>query len=152
MEIGYLADHLDAIPLLAEHCHREWSYLVPGRTLQDVAESMHERAVRNRMPLALVAYDGTEILGTVYLTLHDMDTRTDLNPWLAGLYVIQARRNQGVGSRLVTALEDKARELKLAKLYLYTPSAQVFYAKLGWEIREEADYHGYLVTIMEKML
>jgi len=79
-----------------------------------------------------------------------MDTRLDLSPWLAGLYVAGPWRGRGIGTALVKAVEQKAIGLGIRKLYLYTPSAEVFYLRMAWLTREATDYLGAKVTIMEK--
>ena len=92
MNITYLADHTETIPILTQWFYEEWSYLHPDRTRQDVERFIGERANKDKIPLAPVAFDGTELLGTVCLKIQDMETRTDLSPWLAGLYVAAPRR------------------------------------------------------------
>ncbi len=81
-----------------------------------------------------------------------MDTRLDLSPWLAGLYVSAPRRRQGIGATLVSAIEKKAHELGVKKLYLHTPESEVFYLKLGWQVKERPLYHGYPVSLMQKKI
>lgn len=98
----------------------------------------------------MVAVDGAELLGTVCLKTHDMETRRELTPWLASLYVAKPWRGRGVGTALVRAIEKKANELAVEKLYLYTPESQGFYSRLGWHVKEQTEYHGCPVTIMEK--
>jgi GNAT superfamily N-acetyltransferase len=152
MEIRHLAGHPDFIPTLARWFHQEWAYLHPDRTLADVEQLIHERTHRDRIPLALVAIEGDELLGTVCLKLQDMDTRAQLTPWLAGLYVAAPRRRQGIGTRLVAAIEQRAKELAVGRLYLYTPESESFYARLGWQVSERCRYHGFPVTVMTKHL
>jgi len=152
LRIDTLDKHLDAIPTLAAWFHKEWGYFYPERTLQDVEKAISGRANTDRIPLALVAYDGDELIGTVCLKEHDMDTRKDLTPWLAGLYVELSRRGEGFGKQLVAAMEGKARELGVKTLYLFTPESEGFYRQLGWSTLERVSYHGYPATIMEKHL
>ncbi len=152
MHIAYLADHKEVIPTLSQWFYDEWAYLHPERTLADVERLMNEKANINRIPVALVAFEGKELLGTVSLKIHDMDTRLDLTPWLAGLYVSASKRRQGIGAMLVSAIEKKAHELGIEKLYLYTPESEAFYARLGWQVNERIQYHGYPVSLMYKLL
>ncbi|WP_333873998.1 GNAT family N-acetyltransferase [Methylobacter sp.] len=86
------------------------------------------------------------------LKVHDMDTRLDLAPWLAGLYVVTPSRRKGVGTALVSAIEKKSHELQIEKLYLYTPESEGFYSRLGRCVNEKTECHGYSVTIMEKKI
>lgn len=150
MDIAYLADHKDVIPTLAHWFYEEWAYLHPDRTFEDVKRLIAERTNKTKIPVALVAFDGNELLGTVCLKTHDMETRPDLTPWLAGLYVAKPWRRKGVGAALVKAIEKKANELAVEKLYLYTPESEGFYSRWGWQVKEKTEYHGCPVTIMEK--
>ena len=150
IEIAYLVDHEEAIGELAQWLYGEWSYLHPDKTIDDVKNAIAERTNRDCVPMALVAFEGTILKGTVCLRTHDMDTHLDLSPWLAGLYVARPWRGQGIGTALVKAVEHKAIALGIRKLYLYTPSAEVFYLRLAWLTREVTEYRGIKVTIMEK--
>lgn len=152
MIIDYLANHKQVIPALARWFHAEWGYLHPERTYTDVERLITERAQTGRIPVALVAFDGKELLGTVCLKVHDMDTRLDLTPWLAGLYVSDQKRREGIGTALIAAIEKEAFELGVSELYLYTPESESFYAKRGWHVREKTEYHGYAVTLMDKKI
>lgn len=149
MKIEYLAFHKDVIPTIAWF-YAEWAYLHPERTYSDIERLIAERAQTDKIPVAIVAFDGEELLGTVCLKVHDMDTRLDLTPWLVGLYVSASRRRQGIGASLVSAIEEKACELGVGRLYLYTPESESFYSKLGWKVKERTKYHGYPVTLMQK--
>ena len=152
MHIRLLADHLEVIPQVAQWCHAEWSYLHPGRTLADVEAVLRTRTNTDRIPLVLVAFDGDTLIGTVSLKVHDMEIRTDLSPWVASVYVEASRRKCGIGRQLLRAIEEKAWELGYSRLYLFTPKAEGFYAKQGWAVIERTEYHGDLVSIMEKEL
>ncbi len=152
MNIEYLANHREVIPTLARWFYEEWAWLHPERTYADVERLITERAQKNRIPVALVAFDDEELLGTICLKVHDMDTRRDLTPWLAGLYVSAQRRHQGIGAALVSAIEREACDFGINKLYLYTPESEDFYAKCGWQIKERTEYHNCRITLMEKVI
>jgi len=150
MKISHLADHHDVIPTLSDWFYREWSYLHPDRTEQDVTKLISERTNKNKIPIALVAFEGDELVGTVCLKVNDMDTKPELMPWLAGLYVKHSWRRKGIGSMLVKAIEKKAFELEVNHLFLYTPESEQFYSKLGWHVMGRENYHNVPVTVMEK--
>jgi len=152
MNISYLADHTEVIPMLAQWFYKEWAYLHPGKTLADVERLIGERINTNKIPLALVAFENQELIGTVSLKVNDMDTHLDLSPWLAGLYVSAPLRRKGIGATLVSAIEKKACELGIERLYLHTPESETFYSKLGWQVKERVKYHGYPVCVMQKIV
>ncbi|MCE5230200.1 GNAT family N-acetyltransferase [bacterium] len=152
LRIEYLADHPDFIPTLARWMHEEWGYLYPEHTLETRERIVTERANKDRIPLTLVAIDGDEPVGTVGLKINDMDTRPDLTPWLASLYVKETRRREGIGARLVEAIEIEAAKLGVTKLYLYTPKSESFYTELGWSVTERVEYRGDFVSVMVKLI
>ncbi len=155
MDIEYLGNHREVIPVLAGWIYDEWSYLYPGISLQSVEDSFRERTNRTCLPLTLVAFDNKTPVGTVSLKSFEMETRTDLVTWITSLYVAESRRRQGVGSRLLRTAEDKAASLGITKLYLFTTEpllAELFYAKLHWLVEERTLYHSCPVVIMKRSL
>jgi predicted N-acetyltransferase YhbS len=155
MDIQYLGDHRDVVPILAAWIYNEWSYLYPGTTLQDFTGLLLERMDKKSLPLTLVAIEAGEPVGTASLKAFDMETRNDLTPWLTSLHVAEPWRRRGIGSNLVKAIEQKAVELGIRKLYLFTPDADLvslFYSRLGWTVKEKTIYHSYPIHILEKDL
>jgi N-acetylglutamate synthase-like GNAT family acetyltransferase len=125
---------------------------VSGISFEDVKRTIAGRANTDRIPLAIVALEGGRVVGTGCLKLHDMDTRTELTLWIAGIYVEQNQRRKGLGSTIVSTLEDIAKKFGTQRLYLYTPQSVEFYVRLGWAEHERTTYKGQSVTIMEKIL
>lgn len=152
MKIDYLADHKELIPILARWMHEEWGYLYPEHTIEIRERLVAERSNKDRIPLTLVAIEDGKPVGTVCLMAHDMDTRPELTPWLASLYVEKNHRRRGIGARLVAAIEAEAARLGVKQLYLFTPDQEKFYARLGWSLREKTDYRGAVVSVMEKKI
>jgi len=155
VDIEFLGDHIEVIPVLAAWIYDEWSYLYPKMTLQDVVSLLRERVNKEKLPLTLVAFDEGEPVGTVSLRTFDMETREDLPHWLTGLYVVKPWRRRTIGSSLVQTAEKKAIELEICKLFLFTTDVilpELFYSKLGWTVHEKKIYHSYPVIIMEKNL
>ncbi len=152
MKIGYLADHIGTIPILARWSFDEWAYLHPDRTISDVEQLLLERSNKSTIPLCLVALENNSVIGMVALKEHDLESRPDLSPWLAGLYVDKKHRGKGIGKALVLAIEEKAAKLGVERLYLYTPGQEQFYSQLKWTVAEDTQWNGHSITIMEKML
>ena len=53
---------------------------------------------------------------------------------------------------LVKTIQEKARQLGYSDLFLYTPDASGFYARMGWMTLEELTYKSHNVTIMNYAL
>jgi len=150
MDIRLLVDRLDCVSTVAIWVLREWGHLTPGWTLDQVIEEYHARAQRDAIPLALIALVEGRPVGTASLIAHDMTSRPELCPWLAAVYVLPEQRGQGIGSRLVRSIEQKARLLEIGTLYLMTPDRVAFYQRLGWVEMERTNYRNEDVTLMCK--
>jgi N-acetylglutamate synthase-like GNAT family acetyltransferase len=61
-------------------------------------------------------------------------------------------RRQGVGTAVVGAVEDKARELGFEEIYLFTLDREEWYASLGWSPLESVHWRGHPGVIMRKSL
>lgn len=152
MDIRYLADRPEFIPTLAAWFHAQWGHLSPGNTPQTTAAELKLHLHHNEIPLALVAVADTQVVGSASLYLHDMRTRKDLSPWLASVYVPVEHRNQGIGSRLVMAVEEKAKAMGFAVLYLWTDEKERFYAQMAWTVIGRVEYLEEQVVVMQKQL
>jgi len=81
---------------------------------------------------SFVLFDGETPAGTASLAHDDLDSRPDLTPWLAGVYVPPAFRGRGHARALVRHVEGVARAAGVGTLWLYTWTAAPLYAGLGW--------------------
>jgi predicted N-acetyltransferase YhbS len=148
MKIEYLADRPEFLRTLAEWQHGEWGYLRPGDTVEARMTRLGGWGERDRIPLTVVAQDDGELLGSASLIAHDMDTRMELTPWLAGVFVAPEYRRRGVGAALVRRIMTEAGRLNVPVLYLYTVHSETFYASLGWSLQEHTSYRDQNVAIM----
>jgi len=148
MTIEDLADHPEALPILAEWQHAEWGHVRPGDTAEKRAVRLQGWSNRDRIPLTVVALEGNEVLGSASLIEHDMETRMELTPWLAGVFVGEPYRRRGIGAQLVRRIMDETRKLKVPLLYLYTVHSERFYAALGWKLMERTAYREHKIVIM----
>ena len=147
MQILNLKNEPHHISTLAEWHHNEWSYLNPAGSIEKRIEKMQSYLGADLIPSTFIAKE-TELLGSAAIVDSDMDTRPELFPWLASVFVAPAYRNQGIGSSLVKHVSQKAQEAGIEALYLFTPDRENFYQKLGWQVLSKQDYRGHPVTVM----
>jgi len=124
MQIGYLADHAAFVPTLARWHHAQWSYLSPGDSVERRIAGLRKQSGRRQIPTTFVAYDTTKagdkvLIGSASLIAQDMDTRPELSPWLASVYVAAEHRRQGIGSSLVRRGRGSGRAGRREALPLY---------------------------------
>jgi len=148
MRIEYLADNIALVPIIAHWHHEEWGYFNPGDSVEKRIANLQTHLGRNQIPTTFVFLSGGILLGSASLVAHDMDTRMDLSPWLASVYVTPEQRSRGIGTALVQRVIEEAVELSVETLYLFTPDRKGFFASLGWSLVEHTEYRGQQVVIM----
>ena len=149
MQIDYLADRLDVIPTLARWLHEQWGHMAPGRSVETAEAHLRGCCNRNAIPLAAVALSDSKPVGVACLVEHDMDTRKDLSPWLASVFVPPEHRGKGIGTALTRRIMNEAKALNVGTLYLFTPDRETFYSRLGWTVLERTEYRGEKIVIMK---
>jgi N-acetylglutamate synthase-like GNAT family acetyltransferase len=152
LEIAYLADYPDDMDAIAPWLHAEWGWFTPGSTLGDRRAKLRCHFNRDALPLALVAREEGRPVGTAALRVHDMDTRPNLTPWLASVYVHPSRRGRGLGTQLVARIEAEAVRLDFDRLYLVTFDQSPFYAARGWTLHECTSYRTEPAVVMQRQL
>ena len=151
IHVDYLARHLESADKLAPYFYQEWReiYDARGQDYQAVAESFRSRANIDSLPLALVALHQNDVVGTASLKARDLEVRPELTPWLAGVFVLPDWRGKGIATQLIKRAMDEAKRLRLRDLYLWTPSAESLYRRLGWREVERLHYCNTDIVVMK---
>ena len=152
MEIISLAEKKEFVSELAELHHAEWRHLSPSLTLQKRVEAIENAAGRDGIPKIFIATSGSQLIGSAALVQQDMDSKPDLSPWLAAVYVKEGFRHQGIATALIARCENEAVQSKANTWYLYTEFASKLYEKLGWRHMEYCEYKGVTVNVMSKQI
>jgi len=148
MKIEYLADNIALVPIIAHWHHEEWGYFNPGDSVEKRIANLQTHLAKKQIPTTFVSMSGGILLGSASLITHNMDTRMDLFPWLANVYVTPEHRSRGIGTGLVQRVIEEAVELSVETLYLFTPDREGFFASLGWSVVEHNEYREQKVVIM----
>jgi ribosomal protein S18 acetylase RimI-like enzyme len=139
-------DELQEIESLVKGAYREFQPLMPAaawrRWMDNIGEAMHAP-----QGLVLVLEHQGRIEAAV--KLYPDASQAHPGPWPAGagsirmLAVRPGSRSQGYGRRLTQACLDRARELKIHTIFLYTgtfmTTARHLYEKLGFQRAPEFD-------------
>ena len=148
MKIEYLADNTALVPIIVHWHHEEWGHFNPGDSVEKRIANIQTHLGRKQIPTTFVALSRGILLGSASLMAHDMDTRMDLFPWLASIYILPEHRSRGIGTALVQRVIEEAVELDVETLYLFTPDREGFFASLGWSVVERTEYREQKVVIM----
>ncbi len=123
-----------------------------GRRLESVAHDVRPLTKQNSAEEGFVLLDAGDPVATACLTSDDLDTRPDLSPWLASVFVEPAYRGRGHATALVGAVEQAALARGHSTLWLFTWDTMPLYARLGWETVGRETHHGSEVTLMRRQL
>ncbi len=152
LRLGFLADHPEAVPTLAEWFEAEWGAHYGPTGPGDARRDLLARANRDALPVALVAWWEGELGGTAALEAESVPTPSRLGPWIAAGLVRPALRGRGVGTELVRSLEELARGMGHARVYCGTSAAGGILARRGWRLRERVRHGGGVVPVYRKTL
>jgi GNAT superfamily N-acetyltransferase len=134
IEIAFLADHPEAIPILTQWFRSQWPEYYAARTLEDIAQDFYPEANRDGLPVRLLAFADGALAGTV--TLRDQALRgfPEYQPGIGGLFVAEQHRGRGVGMELVRAGMRLAQRQGYATVYTATVTARGIVQHLGWRL------------------
>ena len=132
----------------------EWGHRSPDGSVEGIVGNLRDRLQRDALPLALLAHENKEPMGTVSLKIREVEIRPQYEHWLGALFVTESRRRTGIGSLLIEAATDEARRLEISELYLYTRRRETerLYDRLGWAKVERLEYRGRPAIIMKALL
>jgi GNAT superfamily N-acetyltransferase len=154
MQIEFIADHVDAIPIVAQWDFDEWGYLDANSTLEKAFTTISKMVNRDRAPLMVLAIEDKKVVGAAALKPHEMlSLYPNKEPWLGTVFVHPDYRNRGIASQLALRIVELATSFGAEQLYLQTERLDGgLYARLGWKPIEQVNYRGNDVLVMEKRL
>lgn len=93
---------------------------------------VHSCKTESDIPRFYVAVEEGDIIGTYALLRNDLNSRQDLCPWLACLFVDEEHRGSEKGSKLLQHGLKEAAKKGYDTLYL-TSDLEGYYEKYGWK-------------------
>lgn len=145
-----VSDRPELAPLVAAWRVAAFFDYPGGYTVERMTELILEPSVGPKETFVL--FDQDEPVGTAALIRSDLETRPDLTPWLAGLWVQPAFRRRGHATALVRQVEAFAAAASVPVLWLYTATAEPLYARLGWERAGLEQEGSHEVVVMRRAL
>jgi GNAT superfamily N-acetyltransferase len=149
-ELHYLMEYPHYLPIIAFWNYREWH--IGKQPFDEIIARYQERVGRDKVPTTIIAIEDTIPVGSVSIKMNDLPDRSDLNPWLASLYVLADYRGRDIGRRLLRAGEYSAYNAGVKRLYLFTHTAAGLYEKEGWIFMESLTKDGISEAIYYKDL
>ena len=110
------------------------------------------RAARPAPPSRDRARGGVPCGISVLRPTDDAATQTGYGPWIGGGLVRAELRGQGIGTRLLAAMEGEARRLGFATIYCSTSGAQRLLERCGWESIVDTTHEGAPLSVYRKTI
>jgi RimJ/RimL family protein N-acetyltransferase len=131
--IGFLADYPETVPTLVKWFRAQWPDYYADMSQEEMEQDFLSDASRDRLPVRLIAFESSELAGTIVLRERGSETLPEFEPELGGLYVVESQRDHGVGTELVRAGMKLAHDQGYETVYATTVVAAGILERLGWE-------------------
>jgi len=128
-----------------------FSWKDAGYPLTYITGRLHENLNAEPLPIALVAHNGAEFLGTASVIASDLEERPHYTPWVAAVWVEPEHRASGICRALVERAVHDCFALGFTRVYLCArPALTEFYERLGWiPIERDVGKRGLTVFIQD---
>ena len=139
------------LPALVEAFEAEWPEWCKsvGRAR---LEAIFRNGPRGELPLVLVAFEGTTLLGTIALRPWFAEERMAETPWVRQLLVLPDHRGRGVDRLLGAAVEERAAAMGFDHLYAATNRIEPLMARRGWEAFARIEHEGGPMAWLRKKI
>lgn len=133
ISIRFLADHPETISTLVKWFRAQWPDYFAAMSDEEMEQDFLEDAARDRIPIRLVALEANELVGTIVLRENGNDLLREFQPELGGLFVSEPQRGRGIGTALIQAGMQVARDQGYEVVFATTTAAAGILERLGWE-------------------
>jgi GNAT superfamily N-acetyltransferase len=134
IKVALLADYSEVVPTLAYWIRAQWPDYYVERTQADISQDFHSEANRHGLTVRLVAFLDEDLAGTIVLHERAFEPLPIYTPGLGGLFVTGPYRQRGIGSELIRAGMNVAREQGYETVYATTAAAGSLVENPGWEL------------------
>jgi len=137
---------------LADRHSAEWGHLYSNWDSSVARAEFAAHKTDGSLPATLLLHEGGQLAGSVSLIHGDCETRRDLDPWLASLYVFPEYRSRGHAHRLIEAAVRHAAEAGERQLHVFSESAGGLFRRHGFTLLERASLRGATIEILRREL
>ena len=141
LKIYNIKDKKEYIKEVASLTQKEWGkYNSEEEFNEKVDKKIHKiiSNLSNKYYCKLILLDDDSLVGFISIFEFDLESRKDLFPWYATMYVKKEYRGRGYSKILNDAILKEARRRKFKKLYLKT-NLQNYYEKFGAKYIEKLE-------------
>lgn len=147
-----LAAHPEVLPALQRWFEAEWPLHYGAGGPGNAQRDLQAFANRGSLPVAVVAFHEGKPCGVAALKAESIASHRHLSPWAAAGLVQPHARGQGIGARLLAALEQEARNLGFPHIHCGTSTAESLLRRCGWQLIEHIAHEGQRLGVYRKAL
>ena len=144
-------DDTENIQLISDWYLKEWNIPV-----EISAEKIKKLTIENNEFQILMKLNGRPVgTGGLYahVSLLDREPRFRVfRYWLALVCTKPENRGQGLGAILCMHIQERARDLGLKEIHLFTHTAENLYTRLNWKVLERLSLGERNIVVMKKEL
>lgn len=107
-------------------------------SIKEVAHIMAHSVNAVRLPQTYTIWLEEKLVGMYQFSLHDLECRPDIYPWLCNVYIVPEARGNGILYDVMAHVKQYMIEKNWSALYLFT-THQGLYEKFGWQFIEEIE-------------
>lgn len=152
ISISHLANHPEVLPELRQWFELEWPDYYGANGPGNAEADLSAFAGTDKLPVGVVAFHKGELCGVAALKAESIASHRHLSPWAAAGLVKPSRRGEGIGARLLQALEQEARRLGFNSVYCGTATSESLLQRNGWELVEQIEHEGECLGVYQKQL
>ena len=131
MEIISIKDNDTYLKEYIKACNTEWGKeKTPEELNKYIVNKLNQIKTGDKIISILGLIDNHELIGFISLFKYDGDSKRELTPWYATMYVKKEYRGKGYSRILNDAILKEAKELGYEKVYLKT-ELHNYYEKFG---------------------
>ena len=139
--VAFLADYPDTIPTLAKWFRDQWPDYYAAVSQEQIEQDFLSDVSRDRLPVRLIAFESSELAGTIVLREHGTEALPGFQPELGGLYVVESHRGHGIATELIRAGMKLALDQGYEIVFATTVAAAGILERLGWEFIKTVLHH-----------
>ncbi len=157
LRIELLKNCPEQIPTIVEWEYQDWHSYDKTLTRERLFEAFNSSLNDDRLPLILVAFNGSVPIGVISLEAKGEPEFVDLedgNPWGGSFHVVPEMRNQGIGAAMAQVIVTISKRMGYQKIHFFTSREEIvgMYASHGAKIIGLRPFRGHQVTVMEYTL
>ncbi len=137
-----LALHPEALAALRRMFEAEWPSWYGARGPGSAADDLRAFSAASGLPFGVVALRRSEVCGVAALKAESIPSHRHLTPWAAAGVVKASLRRQGIGSALLAALEEEARNRGCRAIHCATSTSESLLQRRGYRLLERVTHAG----------